>query len=196
MIWSLYYLVSFDRVANMFVSAQPEAVSIEMTSQDKEISMSMELLTSYLLDGQLTNDGTSSPFELPVADVAAVPFRITFPVGICKGNIAHFSNFWYDPTFTALFSGNPSNPDQQEETPAQKKNNKTMAIAVGVSLGTAGAIIAVLIVLVIKVPTVKAVFRPFVNRSNASNGKPSQGVENSGGEKKSSSWARASKPLP
>jgi hypothetical protein len=148
----------------MKIQNVPEKASLAMTSVDNDISMALELLTSYLLDGNLMFDGVANTFELPIPDLPSAPIRINFPIGLCPSQTGHFTDFWYDPTFTALFSGTTPTELTQEGTPAQKKSNKTTAIAVGVSLGAVALLAALIIVLVVFFPSVRTIFQPFYKR--------------------------------
>lgn len=164
-------------------------------SQDNLIDIGLRVNTHYLLDGLNTENNNPSIFNISYDVPRAIRYDLNLPVGICRGPAVHFDNFWYDPTFSSIFTG--QNGLGAPISTKQKKDNKTLAIAVGVSIGCVVVVGAIVIVLAIKVPAFKALIRPFIARKHASVRDPSQVARPTSGATSapsSGAWVASSTP--
>lgn len=162
-------------------------------SQDGLIDIGLRVNTHYLLDGLLTQNNNPSIFNVSYPLDQPFTYDLNLPVGICRASAVHFNNFWYDPTFSSLFTGGDS-LDPHAASPKQKKDSKTLPIAVGVSVGVVIVLAAVVIILVLTVPAFKVLVRPFVARKHATVGNPSSIADTNQSAPAAAAWIPSSKP--
>lgn len=165
--------MNFDQRSALVLENSKESLSLELVAKSGDVAMSFDLLMSFLLDGQKTRDESPSLFVVPLNDAPPVNFSWNMALPICRDNVAHFTNFWYDPSFTVLFSGDI--PSKEQDTRPAAKNRTTLGIAVGVSIGVVAIVAVAFIIVIIKVPAVRDFFRPYAKRGRAGRDIPSRG---------------------
>ena len=122
-------------------------------------SLSVSFSEEYFLDGHLYEGPTQRSTDRSLnTSLRTVAFNVA--KSLAPADVGHFRHLWYDPTLSATFSGIIYDP----ATPGSKKNSKTVAIAVGVSLGSVALIVLIMIIVVVTVPSVRNFFRPFERR--------------------------------
>lgn len=159
---------------------------MQLDSIREPISLSLELLKTFLLDGVYTVDPRSLKGAWEIERIAALNVTWNFVMGLCGRDSGRWSNLWYDPSFTALFLGDLA--DSPTLSPKEQRNRKSVGIAVGVSLAVLVIMIAVLGILALKSPVYRKLFRPFAARGNK------RGFVNEVPQSSSNQWTHSTKP--
>lgn len=172
-----YLKVAFDKESSFANQNTAEKLMVRAKSKDGEFEISLDLLKTFLLDGEYTVDMDPLLRSFEFETIPAGTVKWNFALELCHRNIGRWDTMWYDPSFSALFVG-----DFQNVNPSESKKT---AIAVGVSVSVVVVLVVILIILVIKVPAIRNAIRPFLKRNQPKERNPTGSKEG---------WVRSTTP--
>jgi hypothetical protein len=117
------------------------------------------------------------------------------------GPMPHWTTIEYDPQFSALFLPSETPETELAQTPTQKKNSNSVKIALGVTFGVVGVIVAAVIIAMLVSPSFRTFIRPYsakrVNQQQIGNfhadSNPPQSTSSPSKQTSEGQWVRASK---
>jgi hypothetical protein len=141
------------------VTAKDFGQSFELAATTSNVDIRIDFLQVVNFDGVDMYSSVNEILDLNFEDVSdfAFPGILTMCDDIRMPVTPRYQNLSWDPTLSAIFIS----PEQSQavQTPQQKKSNRTVAIAVGVTVSVVLVVCATLAVLFTKVPWFKSLLR-------------------------------------
>lgn len=171
-------------------SQTEDSVVINLTIANFPFAINMD--KGMIFDGEPSLAGSSrNNYRVPVPALGNGLWTVLeFNQGFCSADtypFIRFTNLTYDPSIVTLFATDPTLPNGR----SSKGNNKTIGIAVGVTFGVILFLVIVAIILVLTVPSVRNIVRPYSKRRA---GGQNVQLDSSGPHSRSAGWTSGAKP--